>query len=106
MVLHIGSTKRVDIADKDKEKTAFISNDGLWLFKVMPFGLCNAPLGHLVTADGISTDEDKIRAVKDWPRPQKLHELRSILGLCTYYRRFVPNLASIAASLHELAKKS
>ena len=29
-------------------------------------------LGHLVTADGISTDENKIRALKDWPRPQNL----------------------------------
>ena len=44
-------------------------------------------LGHLATADGISTDEDKIRAEKDWPRPQNLHELRSFLGLCNYYRR-------------------
>ena len=44
-------------------------------------------LGLLVTADGTSTDEDKIRAVKVWPRPQNLHELRSFLGLCTCYRR-------------------
>ena len=63
-------------------------------------------LGHRVTAAAISTDEDKIRAVKDWPRPKNLHELRSFLGLCTYYRRFVPNFASVAASLHELTKKS
>ena len=62
-------------------------------------------LGHRVTADGISTDEDKIQAVKDWPRPKNLHELRSFLGLCTYYRLFVPNFASVAASLHELTKK-
>ena len=32
-------------------------------------------MGHLVTADGISTDEAKLRAVKDWPRPQSFHEL-------------------------------
>ena len=38
-------------------------------------------LGHLVTADGISTDEDKIRAVKDWSHPQNLHELCSFLAL-------------------------
>ena len=63
-------------------------------------------LGHLVISDGISTDEDKIRAVKDGPRPQNLHELRSFLGLGAYYRRFVLNFASMAASLHELTKKS
>ena len=34
---------------------------------------------HLVTADGISTDEDKIRAAKDWPCPQNPQELRSFL---------------------------
>ena len=33
----------MEIADKDKEKTAFSANGVLWQFKVMPFGLCNAP---------------------------------------------------------------
>ena len=63
-------------------------------------------LGQLVIADGIFTDEDKIQAVKDWPLPQNLHEQRSFLGLCTYCRRFMSNIASVAASLHELTKKS
>ena len=58
--------------------------------------------GNLVTADAISADEDRIRAVKDWPQPQNLQELRSI----TYYSRFVPNIGSVAAILHELTKKS
>ena len=51
-------------------------------------------------------DEDKIRAVKDWPRPRNLHKLRSFLGLYTYNRCFVPNFASVAASVHELTNKS
>ena len=63
-------------------------------------------LGRLVTADGISTDEAKMRAVKDWPRPQNLQELRGFLGLCIYCRSFVPNFAGVAASLHVLTKKS
>ena len=63
-------------------------------------------LGHLYTADDISTDEEKIRAVKEWLLPQNLRELRSFMRLCTKYRRFVPNFARVAASLHELTKKS
>ena len=62
-------------------------------------------LGHLVTADGISVDENKIRTLKDWPRPQNLHELRSFLVLCTYYRRFVPNFASVTACMSLLRNK-
>ena len=54
-------------------------------------------LQQLVTADGIS---------KDWPLPQNRHEFRSFLVLCTYYIRFVPNFASMAASLHKLLKKA
>ena len=63
-------------------------------------------LGHKITVNGIHTDEEKIFAVKDWPRPQSLHELRSFIGLCTYYRRFVPGFANVAKSLHDLTKKN
>ena len=63
-------------------------------------------LGHKVTTEGICTANEKIEAVRDWPTPKNLHELRSFLGLCTYYRRFVPNFASVASSLHELTKKN
>lgn len=62
-------------------------------------------LGHIVTADGVSTDPDKIQAVREWPIPNNVQELRSFLGLCTYYRRFVPNFATIAKDLHALTEK-
>ncbi|GFV67985.1 hypothetical protein TNCV_1872671 [Trichonephila clavipes] len=145
---------QVEIHPEDREKTAFTSVQGLWQFKVIPFGLCNAPatferlmetvlkgltfeacliylddviiggrtfeehlqnirkvlsklsdanlklnpskckffqkevnyLGHIISAEGVRTDPEKVSAVKNWKRPENLRELRSFLGLCTYYR--------------------
>ncbi|GBM70955.1 Retrovirus-related Pol polyprotein from transposon 297 [Araneus ventricosus] len=153
---------QVEIQPEDKEETAFTTGQGLWQFKVMPFGLCNAPatferlmetllrgltseaclvylddiiivgrtfqqhlnnirkvfqklqkanlklspkkcrffrkevsyLGHIISADGVKTDPEKTKAVVDWPRPETVHYLRSFLGLCTYYGRFVRNFSA------------
>ncbi|GFQ89070.1 retrovirus-related Pol polyprotein from transposon 297 [Trichonephila clavata] len=61
-------------------------------------------LGHIISADGVRTDPQKVSAVKDWRRPKNVHELRSFLGLCTYYRRFVKGFSSIARPLHRLTE--
>ncbi|GBN10299.1 Retrovirus-related Pol polyprotein from transposon 297, partial [Araneus ventricosus] len=42
-----------------------------------------AYLGHVISAEGVKTDPEKIKAVVDCPRPDKIHDLRSFLGLCT-----------------------
>jgi len=62
-------------------------------------------LGHIVSGEGVETDPAKIEAVQDWPTPKKLREVRGFLGLCSYYRKFVPDFAQIARPLHDLTKK-
>ncbi|XP_072043981.1 uncharacterized protein [Amphiura filiformis] len=59
-------------------------------------------LGHLVSGGGILPDPEKIRAVEEWKIPTTETELRGFLGLCGYYRRFVPGYAKVAAPLHYL----
>ncbi|XP_041434006.1 uncharacterized protein LOC121398770 [Xenopus laevis] len=59
-------------------------------------------VGHIVSAEGVSTDPAKIEAVVNWPQPNNLTELRSFLGFCGYYRRFVEGYSKLAKPLHAL----
>lgn len=61
-------------------------------------------LGHIVSAEGVSPDPQKIEAVTTWPQPHDLKSLRSFLGFCGYYRRFIANYAAIMRPLTELTK--
>ena len=63
-------------------------------------------LGHLISEDGVSTDPEKVERIASWPVPTNLRELRSFLGLASYYRRFKKNFASIAVPLHRLTEKN
>ncbi|WMV33027.1 hypothetical protein MTR67_026412 [Solanum verrucosum] len=63
-------------------------------------------LGHVVSSEGIRVDSQKIEAVKSWPQPTTLMEVRSFLGLAGYYRRFVEGFSSISAPLTKLTQKA
>ena len=62
-------------------------------------------LGHQVDASGIKATPEKIAAVENAPLPQNVQQLRSFLGLLNYYRKFLPNLATIVKPLNELLQK-
>lgn len=59
-------------------------------------------LGHIVSRNEVETDPEKVKALKTWPRPQTLKELKSFLGFSGYYRRFVQDYAKIVKPLTNL----
>ena len=56
----------------------------------------------LFSKDGIATYPDKIKSVKDWPVPKNVKRIRSFLGLCSHYRKYVIGFSNVARPLHKL----
>lgn len=164
---------QLSVDPNDREKTAFVTPDGLWEFLRLPFGVSGGPatfqraieivlsglnfdtclcyfddviipsnnlqqhcdrlasvlsrfrkhnlrvkaskccfgadqvlfLGHVVSAAGVHTDPKKIKAVSELAPPKSVEQVRTFLGLAGYYRRFIPNFASLAVPLINLTKK-
>ena len=62
-------------------------------------------LGFEVTKEGLKPSPAKIQAVAEWPVPKTVKDIRSFLGLASYYRRFIKDFSQIAKPLTELTKE-
>ena len=62
-------------------------------------------LGFVISEEGIKPDEKKIEAIKSLPVPTCVREVRSFIGMCSYYRRFIPNFSQIAEPIIALTRK-
>ena len=62
-------------------------------------------LGHRIDAEGLHPLDDRVRAIRDAPTPTSVSELKSYLGMLSYYNKFLPNLSSLLHPLHRLWRK-
>ena len=56
-------------------------------------------LGFVVSRNGLQVDEEKVKAIQEWPTPTTMTQVRSFLGLAGFYRRFVRDFSTLAAPL-------
>ena len=63
-------------------------------------------LGHIIDKDGLHPTEEKVTAIKKAPPPKNITELRSFLGLISYYGKFLPSLADKLTPLYDLLGKN
>ena len=62
-------------------------------------------LGHVVTKEGISVDPEKIKTIKDWPVPKDITNVRSFMGITSYYGRLIEGFSRIANWITSFQKK-
>ena len=62
-------------------------------------------LGLIISVDGIRMDPAKVKAIQEWEIPTCLREVRSFIGFCNFYRRFIRGFSKIAKPLDALTKK-
>ena len=110
LVCSFGDTVADAVLDHDQNLTAFLErcrklNLTLYPQKVK-LRLSKVPfMGHLLTANGIVTDPNKVRAIKDIPTPTDVTSLKRFLGMVNDLSKFLPNLSSVSEPLHRLEAK-
>lgn len=75
-------------------------------FAKSKFGRDSVPfLGHILTPSGVSPDPKKLLLIQNWPVPRNVRQLKALLGLCNYYRRFQRYYSNAVVKLQTLLKK-
>ena len=62
-------------------------------------------LGHIISADGVSVDLEKIEAIMNWPTLRNMTDVRYFMGLAGYYRRFIEGFSKVAHSITKFSKE-
>ena len=62
-------------------------------------------LSMIVRHDGIKMDQERVKAILEWPEPKTVKGVRSFLGLANFYQRFIKDYMKVARPLHDLMKK-
>ncbi|GJS29017.1 putative reverse transcriptase domain-containing protein [Tanacetum coccineum] len=106
---------QLQVREEDTLKMAFRTRYGHYEFQVMPFGLTNALvifmdlmnrfLGHVIDSQGIHVEPAKIESIKYRASPKTPTEIRQLLGLAGYYRKFIKGFSGIAKSMTKLTQK-
>ena len=63
-------------------------------------------LGYILSADGLTMSDDKVRTILEWPEPRKVRDIQSFLGFANFYRRFIPSYSEIVLPLTRLTRKN